>query len=149
YVGGAFLYMGGQIRRRVAAFDLTTGGLKTWNPVIGGNAVHSLAVAGSLVYIGGDFEDIYAIPTKSLGAVWTTAAPTDFNPQPGLPSQGLDPVIYAIATSGSMMMAGGDFTVMQSTLRDHLAAFDSNALSSWDPSTEFIVHALLASANTV
>ena len=53
YVGGYFEEIGGKPRANLAAVNLATGGVLSWNPAVLGE-VSSLARRGSTIYLGGD-----------------------------------------------------------------------------------------------
>jgi len=54
YVGGRFRSAAGNDRYALAAFDIATGALSTWNPVTVA-PVDALAIGARPVYAGGDF----------------------------------------------------------------------------------------------
>ena len=67
--------MNGESRSGIAALSGTD--LQEWAPALDGEFgvdVESVAVAGSHVYLSGDFESIGRVPRSGLGAVTTSAA---------------------------------------------------------------------------
>ena len=73
---------------------------------------------------------------------------TTWSPDPDAP-------VYALATSGSTLYAGGEFIVIAENFRFRLAAFDTNgALTGWNPgvlksNADAYVLALAAKGSTV
>src|SRR5690606_30495167 len=59
YVTGYLDWLGGQYRNRIAALSASTGQLLAWSPPFGPYpTIYSLAVTGSVVYMGGYFNSI-------------------------------------------------------------------------------------------
>ena len=52
YAGGAFSFVGGQTRNRIAALNPTTGAATLWNPN-GNSTVFAMILDGSTLYAGG------------------------------------------------------------------------------------------------
>jgi len=74
YVGGGFLFIGGQQRSRLAT--IRSGNLGIWNPgasatSIGGflSDVRSLAVSGTYVYAGGSFGAMGKLPQSYIASI--------------------------------------------------------------------------------
>jgi hypothetical protein len=86
YVGGAFTSIGNQtpqpVRNKLAAIDLETGEASTWNPNVDKNgSVHTLAINGTTIYVGGWFVCVGGIERNCLAAFdATTGVPTNWNP---------------------------------------------------------------------
>ena len=57
YLGGYFEEIGGKPRANLAAINLATGEVLSWNPGVLGE-VSTLARRGSTIYVGGDFERV-------------------------------------------------------------------------------------------
>jgi trimeric autotransporter adhesin len=142
YIGGLFTSVGGAQRTNLAAFDRTTGKLKDWAPITAGssyNTVYALAIAGSTVYIGGDFFTINGQTHWYLGAVDATSGAV-LSWAPKLSGGGYT-VVNSIQPSGSSIIVGGRFDyageVGATVVRNGLAAFDSTsgASTSWNPSS--------------
>lgn len=106
YVGGFFTKIGSQTRRGMAAVDAATGALTDWNPNVTGSSgfpgVLALAVSGSRVYAGGDFNFIGGKARNGLAALdaSTNGTATDWDPKVSL-------TVRALAVSGSTLYAGG------------------------------------------
>jgi hypothetical protein len=85
YLGGAFTHVDGTAQAGTAAVDATSGALLPWNPNLdrGGGVieVHAVAVSGSHVFLGGDFDTVQGAIREDLAEVdATTGAPTGWNP---------------------------------------------------------------------
>ena len=120
YAGGSFESIGGQARRNVAGLDTETGTVTAWNP--GANAgVFALAISDLTVFAGGDFDNIGGQPRDHVAALdVATGFVTPWNPG----ADGRDWFrVQALAASGSMVYAGGDFTLVGDAWRPHFAAF--------------------------
>jgi hypothetical protein len=150
YVGGYFRVIAGATgaqRNRLAAFNVVSGSLRPWNPNVNG-PVESLVVAGSSVYVGGQFTTANGGATVRNGLAAfdaTTGAVKAWDPD-------VNGTVEALATDGSTVYAGGSFTsVNGSTARHRLAAFDAvtGAATDWDPNVDDTVFALDASGSTV
>ena len=75
YMGGTLTSVDGQSRKRLAAFDTTTGALDpAWQPSAQ-NTVEAVVAAGDRVYLGGSFSNINgAKDTANLAVVDTRGA---------------------------------------------------------------------------
>jgi len=87
YIGGSFTHVrppggtsGQVVRNHVAAFDAATGSLLPWNPNANG-AVRALVVAGSTVYIGGDFSTVGGHARSHVAAVDKAGVLLPWNPR--------------------------------------------------------------------
>ena len=138
YVGGLFATIGGQTRNNIAAFDISTGALTSWNPDAN-SLVYTLAVSGSTVYAGGYFTSIGGRARNHLAALnISDGSATAWNPE-------VDYYVYSLAVSDSAVYAGGDFTTIDGVSRPYLAGFepkgtllcpgDSRALTCTEAST--------------
>ncbi len=159
-VSGSTVYISGEFfgansingtltRNRVAAVDATTGTATGWNPNVGNGRVFALAISGSTVYIGGDFNGTNSIngttTRNRLAAVdATTGNATSWNPN-------ANAQVNALAVSGSTVSAGGAFTSLGGQTRNNLAALDAadGTLSAWNPNASDTVNALAVSGSTV
>ncbi len=122
YVGGAFGQIGGQPRRSLAALDITTGTATTWQPSLTNwdvvyPHVRALALADSVLYIGGSFASVGGEPRICLAAVdTTTGLATNWDP-------GTDGLVWSLAADGNTVYAGGGFTRAGGLPAIGLAAF--------------------------
>lgn len=80
YAGGQFTAVNGQTRAGLAAFDLTTGALLPWQPVVDATPVVVRAAAGR-VWVGGLFSRVNGQRRRGLAEVdAVTGAVTPWNP---------------------------------------------------------------------
>lgn len=153
YLGGSFPTVGGLSHPGLAAVaaDPTGSGspLGGWNASgaisnLGAQAplspaVSALAVAGSTLYVGGNFTTIGAnsaarsdLAALSADAdVGGTGAATSWNPNANNP-------VLALATSGSTVYAGGQMTSVGGVTRHNLAAINTSTqqVLPFDPDAE-------------
>lgn len=148
YLGGDFTSIGGQVRNRLAAMDISTGQLTTWDP----NAdaiVYAMALNGSTLYAGGNFSTVGGQIRNRIAAFNTTdGAVTNWNPNVTGGS------VRAIAVGGSTVYIGGDFSNAGGQARNRIAALDAtvntnNAIISWNPGVSELVRALAISGSTL
>ena len=149
YIGGEFTSVrpagalsGGVTRNGLAAIDLTTGLVTSWNPGITGARprVNALAVSadGATIYVGGTFATLGGVARSNIGAVSAAGVVTSWNP-------GADGVVRALLAGPSELYAGGNFTTIAGQPRDRLAAFDlpAGGLDQvWMPTSPLIIKAL-------
>jgi hypothetical protein len=122
YVGGGFSHIGGQPRRALAAVDVMTGAATAWNPSptnwnVVNPRIEALALADSVLYVGGSFASIGGQARICLAAVDTsTGLATHWDP-------GLDGLVWSLASCGKTVYAGGGFTRAGGFPSTGLAAF--------------------------
>jgi len=112
------------------------GAASPWNPDFDGNGVvKALAVSGDTLYVGGKFSTIGSnhLHPSNLAAVEAdpngTASARDFHPD-------LNNSVNALAVSGGILYAAGEFNGAGSRGRTQLAAIDATgSLLPWAPST--------------
>jgi len=135
YAGGDFTSIGGQPRNGLAALNATvnTNNATAWNPGALGTSVYSIAVSGTMVYVGGGFTSIGGQQRKYLAALDATVNTnnaTAWNP-------GADNAVRTLAVLGTNVYAGGDFTTIGGQTRYGAAALDTTAntnnATSWNP----------------
>jgi hypothetical protein len=151
YLGGDFGGMdsmnGGDERDGLAAVDATTGAVTSWNP--GANeAVYALAVDGGTVYAAGAFSRVGASGGEARNFIAaidaTTGAVTSWNPN-------ANEDVYALALSGTNVVAGGYFSSVGGVERDDAAAINAadGTPTAWNPDASDDVSAIAVSGNTV
>jgi hypothetical protein len=112
--------------------------------------VWSIVRLGNTVYIGGTFTQAVApngaqTPRSNLMAIDATtgALVTGFAPNP-------NGTVYALATDGSSLFAGGEFTTIAAHARSRFAAFDSSgALEPWTAEATSRVRSLAVAGSTL
>ncbi len=125
YIGGEFTVVGTVIVNRIAKWDGST-----WTALGGGmnGFVRALAVSGNDLYAGGEFTMV----TNSGGvsvlanrvAKWNGSAWSALG-------EGLDANVLALATSGSDLYAGGEFT---NAINDGSVTVAVNRVAKWNGS---------------
>ena len=143
-VTGQWLYMAGASSLR--EFDLTTHLQTIWNPAPDG-LVKTIGIDGSLLYAGGDFDNIGGQPRSKLAAIERASGfATAFNPNP----QFGPPTINAISIGGGVIHVGGIFSTVGGPARNDVAALlPSGAATSWNPDADGIVGALAVGTGAV
>jgi hypothetical protein len=156
YMGGAFNTINGSTsRNRAAAVDASTGVASSWNPqIVGGFNVSSIAVSGTTVYLGGNFNTINTNVTRNYAAAvdTSTAAVTSWNPNLFFSQAG--GTVNSIIVSGGIVYLGGIFTGVAggATTRNDLAAVDAitgTATATFDPNVNAGINAMSLSGTTL
>ena len=136
--GGRFDGIGGVNRSGLAAIDIRTGRPTAWDPRLSGgtprNAVYTIVVHGSSVYIGGLFERAGGQPRRGLAAVSAaTGRPTAWNPK--LDGERGYAVVYSLATSEDTLYVGGEFESALGEERFGNASYEltGGRLTDWYP----------------
>lgn len=167
YVGGEFHLQadpqaptcGGQPRNYIAALDVTvnTNNATSWDPNAD-NAVRALAVSGSSVYVGGDFQNI-GTQARSRIAKLNAATGIATNWDPSAQNGGVFTI--AVSPNGNTVYAGGGFTKigfvtdpLTQPTRNRIAALnatDNGTATSWNPNASSSVRSIVlaVSGNTV
>ncbi len=134
YVGGAFTAVnGGTTRNRIAALDPATGVATSWNPNAD-NTLSALTTLGSYVYAGGVFTNIGGLARSNIAQLDNSAgnATGTWNASATATS-----VLSLVNDGASTVYVGGNYSIMGSAGRTHLAALPSGATAtatSWNPS---------------
>ena len=109
------------------------------------NAVWSILVDGSTVYVGGDFTSIGGQSRGRIAAIGSASGlALAFDPN-------ADGSVRAIAKDGPTVYLGGLFTTLDGNSRIGLGAVEapSGALTGWSPQPDDAVHALVATGSTL
>ena len=122
------------VRRNILAYNLTTGELLPFAPVLNAQAF-SIAASpdGSRIYVGGDFTTVNGVNAwrvAALDPVTGTLIPTFLPKVAGS--------VRAIVPTAGAVYLGGLFTAVGSAVRSRLAAVQASngGLTTWAPSAE-------------
>jgi len=116
FAGGSFNNLGSTTRYCIAAIDATTGVPTTWATNAYYPQVKSLALAGSTLYVGGEF-------LHHIGAVdAVTGVPSPWNPDVSGVVQGLD--VY-----GNIVYAVGSISFVNGSIAGGIAAIDRGTVN--------------------
>ncbi len=140
-VSGSDVYVGGQFTD--AAGIATADNIAKWNgsawSALGDNGagdgalnggVNAIAVVGSDVYVGGDFQNAAGIATADWVATWNGSTWSALGSN-GAGDGALNNSVFAIAVSGSDAYVGGNFTNAAGVAAaDNLAKWDGSAWSA-------------------
>jgi hypothetical protein len=150
YVGGDFtaaVVRGKQVpRQRLAAVNVSDGTLLDWAPAAD-KVVRAVAVAGSDVWVGGDFQTINNAPRDSLARVsgdgTGVLASVTHRISGGAPR--------SLSVGHGRLYMAGLFTAVDGLSRSNVAAFTlaTGALDSWAPRTDDLVNAVHATESRV
>ncbi|MBI5170563.1 MAG: T9SS type A sorting domain-containing protein [Candidatus Eisenbacteria bacterium] len=138
YVGGDFLVIASLGRQRLAAFDIASLALLSWNPGALGGSVLALAASGNRVYLGGDFTSVGATARNRIAAVDTlTGALVVWDPN-------ANGTVRTIVATPYQVYVGGSFTNIAGTARNRLAALKPATATVYalDPNCDGDVNAL-------
>jgi trimeric autotransporter adhesin len=123
FVGGSFTSIAGQPRYGLAAIDVATDTVTSWNPLADSSGISIRAASGNTLYVLGGFSEIGGQQRAQLAAIdMTTAAATAFAP-PALDSLGR---VWALATNGTAVFIVGSFSTVGGQPRAGVAALDAS-----------------------
>ncbi|GAB1444045.1 hypothetical protein MASR2M39_28900 [Ignavibacteriales bacterium] len=149
YAGGTFINVNTTstpaVRKYLAKFTTSSPAIvdPDWNPNLN-DFVLVLKISGSSIYAGGNFTTVNGdLTTRNRLAKFplsgTATVDPDWNPD-------INGTVRAIASAGSFIYAGGDFTnVNGGTIRNHLAKFPLSGTATaeaWDPNVNGSVQSL-------
>jgi len=143
YIGGWFSAVNGRRHANLAHVGPTTVD-ETWAAGTN-NEVFALALAGTTLYVGGDFDSLAGAARSYLGALdVATGAPTEWNPL-------VDNHVGTLLVHGAYLYAGGRFKTVGGQPHDYVAAIDtaSGAVSPWDPGVDAELLALAVRDSTL
>jgi hypothetical protein len=130
YLGGNFYsYRNFSLANYIAKLDATGNLDTTFNPQLSANGfnstVRAFALSGTNLYVGGDFTTYRGTPANRIAKLDVNGTlDTTFNPASG--GNGTNNPVWAIATYGSDIFIGGDFTSYKGTSLKYLAKLSSN-----------------------
>ncbi|MCA0387032.1 MAG: delta-60 repeat domain-containing protein [Bacteroidetes bacterium] len=98
-----------------------------WNPHLSGSGL-SVAVSGTDIYVGGNFNLVNVVRRYYLARINNTTGEVDadWNPNPG-------GAVYALAVSATDVYAGGIFVTAGSLIRNRIARFSKTGSGTVDP----------------
>jgi gliding motility-associated-like protein len=149
YFGGSFTNVDGNARGNIAAYDLTSGTLTTWNPNATGS-VEVIVASGATIYAGGRFTSIGGQARIRIAALdASTGLATSWNAN--IASGG--GFVQAIALDASAVYFGGSFSNVGggTPSRTNFAAVNTTtgALLPFNPRPNSFVYNLLLDGTTL
>lgn len=145
YLGGAFTGLvppagdgrPGEVRNRLAAIDVATGELLSWNPDANG-LVRALALSadGTKLYVGGDFSRIGGVSAAKIAMLDLATGKVVKSFRSNVKGR-----VESIALSGNRLFVGGDFASVKGpggtlVARNKVAALDASTgalITGWVP----------------
>lgn len=130
-IGGDFLSIGGVLRSRLAALNMTSGAATPWDPSADRD-VYTLAASASAIYAGGLFTNVAGQARSRLAAVSPAGALLPFNP--GVTATAANGVL-TLALDGTKLYVGGNFTAVGPSNRTSLALLHlpDGLIDQWGP----------------
>ena len=131
YLGGQFAAVGGTSRANLVQVS-AAGNVTVWDPSVNG-PVYALARTsdGDLI-VGGDFSSIGGQPATRLARVSSTTGTLEWTANVKGSTAGAAASVRAVTVANGELYVGGDFTKVDTTTRNRLAAFDP-ATGALDP----------------
>lgn len=129
YIGGSFGSIGGVGRAYLGAVDAESGLPTPWNPGVGGtfgttDDVLTLLVSNGRLFVGGYFTSLSGQTRSRLGSFDLSSGMLDgWDPNIGSITI-VQPTVFALATDGNNIFAGGTFTLVGASNIVNLAAID-------------------------
>jgi hypothetical protein len=126
FVAGFFTTINGTVRNSVAAVSTTNGNVTSWDAKLGAySTVYALALSGSTLYIAGYINQINSTDQPGIAAVAiSNGALQSWNPN-------LNSDVQAVATNGSIVFAGGYFTIVNSQVPGSAIIFNEATGERW------------------
>ncbi|MDB5258910.1 MAG: hypothetical protein JWO73_118 [Candidatus Taylorbacteria bacterium] len=147
-IGGTYVSVGGSVRNRLAAVDITGSTLSSFNPNLN-NTVNALALSsdGSKLYVGGTFTAVGGTTRNRLAGITTSdgAVISGFNPNVGNTVNTLK-----LSSDDAKIYAGGLFTTVGVTTRNRLAGITTSngaLISGFNPNMNNTVNSLALSSD--
>jgi hypothetical protein len=153
-------------RKNLLAFDLTTGALLPWAPVVAGTPFTGTAdfctktatgqtlcdtvfrirssPDGSRIYVGGDFTSINGTARYRVAAFDTATGNLVTTFRPAVSSR-----VRALGVTADRVYIGGAFTSVDGTARQHITAVDltGKAVAGFNASTDFDIWGMAPSSD--
>jgi hypothetical protein len=127
FIGGNFSRVGGRDHCSLAALDLRSGQVSSWNLDADGFVCALVADAGR-VYVGGSFSHVAGQPRSRLAGISTrTGGLLAWSP-------GADGTVFSLTSANRTVFAGGEFDSVGGRPRNSLAAItaESGVVTDWD-----------------
>ncbi|MFN7140708.1 MAG: hypothetical protein ACK4UN_15335, partial [Limisphaerales bacterium] len=128
FMGGIFSSVGCVERTNLAAFNLGTGEVTSWNPTANNNVL-ALQPHGNRMFIGGEFNTISGVTRSNLASVDINSGMLlNWVPNPNA-------YVTSLAAWNNRLYAGGGFTNVAGFGRTNLVEFnvDNGSVTPWDP----------------
>ena len=136
YIGGDFTAVGGHARNHLAAVDpVTAQSVAGWDVNVDAT-VNALILDGTTLYLGGAFTHVGSDTRNRLAAFDTTGiALTSWAPSV---DNGSVKAMALFNDEAPMVYIGGDFTSVNGTTRNRLAALDDSGalITAWNPDVD-------------
>ncbi len=145
YIGGTFWMVGGVTRNQLAHILPNKTLNLNWNPNVGSQPVHTIALSGSKIFVGGEFLTMSGLNRNRLAAVdANTGTLLDWNPN-------ANGTVNQVVVSGSTVYVCGSFTQIGDSVRNRIAAIDANtgAILPWNPNANDLVTELVVSETSI
>lgn len=145
FIGGDFSNVNGIARTRLAHI-LSDGTLDSaWTPTAN-QAVSTMVLNGSTLYVGGQFASISGQGRLRIAALDAgTGTVTGWNPNT------TGNTVNALVLNGTTLYVGGDFTSIGGQARNRIAALDTatGLATAWNPNADNIVNSLALGGSTL
>jgi WD40 repeat protein len=140
YVAGTFTHIGSVARNHLAAIDVASGSVTSFNPNVDGE-VAALTVRGNSLYLGGTFSHVGGLNALNAARISLGSSLVDATWTPS-PDRGINAI--ALSPDGDTVYLGGAFVNVGADSRPYLAAVKTQggALTDWRPSTPKLVFAV-------
>ncbi len=150
YVAGLFDTIGGQSRNHLAALNLGTGLVTSFDPSPS-FAVFNLLLEGNTLYVAGLFTSIGGQNRRGLAAVNAADGSVGSFDANVTYSAGVSVSVSGLALRGTTLFIGGTFDGVGGQTRNNLAAVDASdgSLKNFDPSVNASVSVLRLSGDTL
>jgi|GEM_PF-3031393 len=135
---GQTLYAGGHFTDATGV--TTLGDIASWNGTAWANVangvqsgdVYSLAMFGSKLYAGGDFQLVGGKAGKGLAYLDSAAKPAAWTPIYLNPNMSVNPKVYALAATSKLLYIGGEFPakVGDATYARDLVSYDGTTIAA-------------------
>ena len=139
YVGGSFRMAQGQSRKYIAAYDVKTGRLTSFDPPSPNSALRAIAADGKKVYLGGLFTSLGGVRRNYVAAVEAGTGKLD-NRFVAWPNDKVNSLVIGI----DRLWLGGEFTTIGGVRQKGLGAVDP--ISGKRQATSDVVYPVIALA---